>query len=137
MRFRRRPRPEGFTWTPRKEAAARRSLERQALALPLFAEQIRAEQPSVEEIRSRRAAAWIESEKVWRKRHADNWREARRRLRCLVPELRVVFIQYWDNHRWLPHEPLYLMSLIHRPPAEVEISVAAIMAAGCCTALAA
>lgn len=63
MRFKRRPRPEGFTRTPRKEAATRRALERQAMALPLFADQTRAEQPSLDQIRQRRAAGWIETEK--------------------------------------------------------------------------
>jgi hypothetical protein len=88
MRFKKTPTFE-FTDTPRKRAALRRKQRRERDALPLFAEQIAAAQPSEDEEMSRRADLSHAQEIRWRSDRAAKWRKARRMIDSLPAEDRL------------------------------------------------
>lgn len=113
MRFQKMSR-HSYVPTSRKSAAILRRQAQDRAALPLFAEMIAAEQPSVDEVHARRAAAWEASEREDRARRAHDWRRARRSLREIEPiEMRERLRDFWDRHRWFPGTPSYLLSMLH------------------------
>ena len=81
--------------------------------MPLLAELIAAQQPTIDEIMLRRAEDWIRHEIADRARRARMWREGRLRLAGMGDNLRPLVLSYWNNHRWLPGDPLYLVDMLH------------------------
>lgn len=80
MRFHRFGKYE-FRDTERKRAAFARKQKAEREALPLFADQVAAEQIDVDEEMTTRRLQWERQQATDRKRRADKWREARRRLK--------------------------------------------------------
>jgi hypothetical protein len=113
MRFKKRERYGAFEDTSRKRAAAGRAQQKQRNALPLFAEQIAADQPSIDQVMAERAAQWEKTEAQQRASRAAAWREARRRLAGFNDATRAVVLAYWNGHRWLPGDPSYLLDAMH------------------------
>jgi len=111
MRFKKTPTFE-FTDTPRKRAALRRKQRRERDALPLFAEQIAAEQPSGDEEMSRRAELSDAQEIRWRSDRAAEWRKARRMIDSLPAEERLAIRRVWDCAPY-PADPSRLLSVLH------------------------
>jgi hypothetical protein len=112
MRFARRKRHPEFTDTSRKRAAVKRLHQRQQDKLPLFAPLIAETQKDVDTVMAERAEAWIVQEQRDRDRQAAKWREARRKL-ATTGNMRPYILKYWNEHRWLPAEPWYLLDLVH------------------------
>ncbi len=112
MRFRRRPRVP-FTVTERKYAAALRSQQRQQDAVPLLSILVAEQQPSIEQLMRDRITAWDRSEQEWRDKRAQDWRRARRFLAACKPTVRSALLRYWNEHRWLPGDPSYLLDVLH------------------------
>ena len=93
MRFQRSHiRYEPREMTTRRLASAKRKLERQAEALPLFAEQIRASQPTPEQVARKDDASWKRFVELNRRHDAERWLEGRRLLRSLPAEHRAELI---------------------------------------------
>lgn len=111
MRFKRWPR-HPFTDTPRKRAALRRKQIREQEALPLLSTLVRENQASEDEVMTARAEAWKRSEERDRKRRADNWRKARRRLQSLTANERSVLTHAWNSAPY-PADPVYLLDFLH------------------------
>lgn len=101
-----------FQWTSRREAAYRRKLAAERAAMPLFSDLIAAEQLSVADEAARRVQQAAEAEASRRAHRAKKWREARRRLQCLPDGVRQAARRRWQNHRWLPGTPEYLLDLV-------------------------
>lgn len=105
--------------TSRRLAAARRRLERQAMALPLFADQIRASQPTPEESV---AAADRQTKRQFdahRKYEAESWLKGRRLLRKLPAERRAEIIAAW-NVSGVPARPEYFLDFLRKKYGLVE-----------------
>ena len=102
-----------YTVTDRKRAAALRWQQRQRDALPLFGELIAEQQPSIDQIMSERVERWEDSERIRRERRARQWRAGRRLVAAYPAEARRALLDYWNNHRWLPGDPSYLLDMIH------------------------
>lgn len=111
MRFKRYGRYP-FNDTPRKRAAVLRKQRNEREALPLFADQIAAEQASVDDVMIGRAVAWDNHEARSRAYEARKWREARARLRAYLPNERRALAAYWQRCGW-PAVPSYLLSMLH------------------------
>ncbi len=112
MRFHRHQRHE-FTDTPRKRAAVLRRQRKDREALPLFADEIAAEQPSVDKVMTDRAAYWIEREQRERAERARQWLEVRAKIRALPERERRLFLAFWNSHRWFPGTPSYCATVLH------------------------
>ena len=112
MRFTRRPRCE-YIVTDRKRAAAARSQRRQRDALPLLAPLIAEAQPGIDEVMATRVVQWIAWEQRDQDRRAADWRKARAALDRHAPATRRTLLDYWNGHRWLPGDPMYLLDLLH------------------------
>lgn len=112
MRFTRRPRCE-YAVTDRKRAAAVRLQRRQREKLPLLAPLIAEAQPDIDEVMATRVAHWVEWEQRDRDRRAAKWREARAALDRHEPATRRALLDYWNGHRWLPGDSMYLLDLLH------------------------
>ena len=80
MRFKRWPRVEAFQETSRTRAAVALSQRRQRDRLPLLADLIATEQPSIEAVIEERHQAWPKWHQEKRDDRASKWREARRQL---------------------------------------------------------
>lgn len=101
-----------FTDTPRKRAALRRRQRLEREALPLFAEQIAAEQPEEDDVMRLRALRWAVSEQRTRDARAARWREARRRLAAMTVAERRVLTLGWNRAPY-PADPVYLLDFLH------------------------
>lgn len=113
MRFDRSPRPRGLRpHTPQRIAAATRALQQARDRVPLFADQLVTE--TVSERLERQDAAALLAYQYLRDVRARKWREARRRLAALTPEVRHTILQEWKTHRWMSGSPEYLLDLLHR-----------------------
>jgi len=112
MRFSRRPRRE-YTVTDSKRAAAVRLHRRHRDKLPLLASLIAETQPSIDHVMTTRVANWIVSEQKGRDRRAAQWRQGRALLDQHEPATRRALLDYWNGHRWLPGDPVYLLDLLH------------------------
>jgi len=124
--------------TDRKRAAAQRWQQRHRDAVPLLAELVAEQQPSIDQVMHERVRLWISTEQSDRDWRAQQWRRARRALDGHEPAARRALLDYWNQHRWLPGDPTYLLGMLHRfatgrllienglvRPASVTISVAA------------
>ena len=112
MRFTTRPRCE-YTVTDRKRAAVLRLQRRQRDSLPLLAPLFAETQPGIDEVMTTRVANWITSEQANRDRRARSWRRARQALDQHAPATRQALLAYWNGHRWLPGDPVYLLDMLH------------------------
>lgn len=111
MRFKPWPR-HPFTDTSRKRAALRRKQRREREALPLFAEQIAAAQPSEDKVMQDRAVAWDTQETRDRSARAAQWREARRMIDSLADDERRAIRRVWDCAPY-PADPCRLLGVLH------------------------
>ncbi len=111
MRFKRQLRYD-YTVTDRKRSAAIRWQRRQRDALPLLGELIAETQPSIDEVMDTRVSTWITSQQRQRDRRAGLWRQGRRELEAHPPTLRSALLSYWNQDRWLPGDPTYLLDLL-------------------------
>jgi len=91
-----------FRDTARKRAAAERRQRREREALPLLADFIAAEQPSIDDVMTERAQRWAATEQAHRDRHAQVWRNNRRRLFSIPQPERAHVLAYWNAHKWFP-----------------------------------
>lgn len=97
MRFRRYAlRFEERTVTSRRLAAAKRKLEKQANALPLFAEHIRAEQPTPEQVVAKADDNFRRFCAGMRAHEAQTWLRGRALLRALPKAQRLALLAEWD-----------------------------------------
>lgn len=111
MRFRRQQHYE-FNDTAKKRAAVERKQAREREAFPLFADQIGASQPPVENVMRERAEAFARWEGNERTQRAFDWRRARRVLREYEGEERAALVAYWNACRW-PADPVYLLCMLN------------------------
>ena len=111
MRFHRYGKYE-FRDTERKRAAFARKQKAEREALPLFADQVAAEQIDVDEEMTARRLQWERHQAIDRKRRADKWREARRRLNDYQEPVRGALLAYWQGCQW-PADPSYFLSMLH------------------------
>lgn len=102
-----------FEDTPRKRAAARRKLARERAALPLFADQIAAEQPSIEAVMELRATHWARREQEMRDFRAGQWRKIRAMFYALSPAQRDAVRAAMDRYGG-PADPVGWAYLIRR-----------------------
>lgn len=97
--------------TPRRLAAARRALQKQADAVALFPELQPKQTPQ-----ERCEVIDLEGVAYWqriRNHTAETWKQARRDLRALTPEQRAQVLARWHCPNWHPpHEAHYLADLI-------------------------
>ena len=117
MMFDRYPRYEGFRDTPRKRSAVLRKQKAEREALPLFADQVAALQPSVDEVMTCRAqrADGVEVER--RQFTAKWWRIARQTYFGLPAEQKAKVQVRW--HRWWgPRNSSCLLYLCSQAKAE-------------------
>lgn len=112
MRFSRRPRII-YEITDRERAAAQRWQQRQRDALPLLADLVAEHHLPIEQVMTERVERWDLAERSSRPWRAARWREARRRLDDYPPDIRGALLRYWNEHRWLPGEPSYLLDTLH------------------------
>jgi hypothetical protein len=124
MRFDREPRPQGYCWTPRKEAMylrrEARDAEKIARDYPLFVGQFepRPTLPVAEE-RARRERQLYESEQRWRDLKASQWRRARREYFACPPAMREAIAEAW--RRWPgPARPVYFTYVIEKHNGVIE-----------------
>lgn len=111
MRFTRFPRWFPSVLTPRKLACARRAIQRNRDACPLFPELTDQRTPE-----KRMADNERRSRTYWqnlRDTQAATWREARRELASLRPSQRAGLLRYWQICR-MPGSAAYLLGCIHR-----------------------
>ena len=98
--------------TGRRLAAARRAVQRDKDATPLFPEMAR-HQTAAERLdaldNGRNRDCRIE-----RARLAAKWREARRQLAALRPLTRAGILRYWNGTGIVPREPHYLLDEIYQ-----------------------
>ncbi|WP_299155066.1 hypothetical protein [uncultured Tateyamaria sp.] len=111
MRYKPCPR-HPFEDTERKRAALRRKQKREREALPLFANQIAARQPSVDQVMADRAFAAIAQETRDRSARARQWREARRRLDAMPRRVRRALRIAWDCAPY-PGDPSRLLGFLN------------------------
>lgn len=113
MYFRRRPREyREFRDTPRKRQALARRQARERDALPLFADQIAADQPDADTVMAERAAVFARVEQQWRASFARDWRRGRAWLRSLPAEDQAKLLRHW-NSRIYPGDPTYFLGMLH------------------------
>ncbi|QUG93109.1 hypothetical protein GR140_30550 (plasmid) [Pseudomonas putida] len=99
MRFDRYPRYEGVNFTPRKESAFARKLQREQDALPLFAEQVASEQRDWDDEKSRRESASRKTDQKWRDFMAKSWRKVRAAYYAMDTERRARCREYMLSWR--------------------------------------
>lgn len=100
-----------FAETERKRAAIKRAQLKEVAALPLFAEDVRAAQPSVEFIMKDRSAKFATGLAIDRKRVADKWLCARYLLSRMSPADAKMLREYWQDCKW-PGTPSYFLSML-------------------------
>lgn len=111
MRFTRQERYE-FTDTSRKRAAFERKKRIEREALPLFADQVAAEQISADEEMAGRRVVWERHAVTGRQQRAGEWRKARARVQAYPDAARRALLAYWQNCTW-PADPSYLLTMCH------------------------
>ena len=116
MLFDRYPRYEGFRDTARKRSAVLRKQRAERDALPLFADQIAAVQPSVDEVMAKRCLQANAFEVERRKFEAKWWRIARASYFRLPTEEKANVLDRW-RHWWGPHNSSCLLYLCSQAKA--------------------
>ena len=113
MRFNRSPwtKNEIRPRSPQRIAAARRAVQRDKDAVPLFPEMVK-HHTADERLRAMEVGA-VEWHCEMRASRAATWREARRRLYALPPLTHAGVLRYWSSDSWIPRDPSYLADLIH------------------------
>lgn len=101
-----------FTDTARKRAALARKQKAEREAMPLFADEIAANQRSPNDVMRARAEAWAVSEARTRKWRAERWRQARREIDAMPPRMRRKVRVAWDGAPY-PADPAYLLDFLH------------------------
>ncbi len=124
MRFRRetafrRAIRQGRQVTPRRLAAAKRRLEREVDAMPLFADEVRASQPTPAQRIARMDADATKFFQAMRDHAARNWRRGRCALQQLPPQQRQAIIANW-NASPLPATATYFVDYL-RTKHQLEI----------------
>ena len=107
MRFKRWPRVEAYQETSRTRAAVALSQRRQRDRLPLLADLIATEQPSIEAVIEERHQAWPKWQQEKRDDRAARWREARRQLATYALITRHAIRRLWNDAPY-PGDPSYL-----------------------------
>lgn len=119
-------RPRQIEFTQRKASSFERKQEREANALPLFAEMIRGEQHDWEtekEIRQRKDDATLIQ---WRHRHAALWRKARAMYFALPADDRAAALRDWNTiwrGAWTPTNLIYLVEKYNGVGAQREAAM--------------
>lgn len=98
-------------WTPRRLAAAKRAVAREAESVPLFPDLARFK--SVAERQSQIDAAGLAFTVRMRKTIASHWRTARRQLRRLPPTTRAGILAIWNSGIY-PADSGYLLSQLRK-----------------------
>lgn len=98
MLFDRYPKYEGFQDTVRKRSAALRKQRAEQASYPLFAKQVAAEQPSVDEVMEKRKQQHSAHNLAFRNFKAKWWRIARQSYFKLSTEKREQVREQWE--RW-------------------------------------
>lgn len=111
MRFKRWPRVEAYMETARTRAAVALSQRRQREKLPLLADLIAAEQPSIDAVIGERHRNWPKWQQQKRDQRAELWREARRRLTAYPLITRHAIRRLWDVAPY-PGDPSYLSDFL-------------------------
>lgn len=115
MRFTKSPLRFEYRMTDRRIAAARRKLERQVEAMPLFADEVRASQPTPEQVVDNANAAWQKHcanlRANLRRIEAEDWVRGRRRLRLLPAEQQTALLAEWNASR-LPGRAVYFLDFL-------------------------
>lgn len=99
--------------TSRKRAGVELSQRRKREKLPLLAEIIRQQQPDVDAVLDERAAQWLKNDQERRNRRALSWRKARKIIEGYDPQTRAAVLNFWNNHKWFPGDPVQLLSILH------------------------
>lgn len=113
MRIRRRipDRIEPRGITPRRLVAAGRALARERAKLALFAQQVLTEQETPEERIDRFDRAMIDHDQGHRDLAARHWRQGRRMLHSLPPELQAILVDDW-NQSTIPPDAAYFADFV-------------------------
>lgn len=120
-------RPRQIEFTQRKASMFEKKQQREANALPLFAELIREEQhdwESEKEIRQRKDDATLIT---WRQRHAALWLKARGMYFALPANDRAEALRDWNTiwrGAWTPSNLIYLVEKYNGVGAQREASMA-------------
>lgn len=120
-------RPRQIEFTQRKASMFEKKQQREANALPLFAELIREEQhdwESEKEIRQRKDDATLIS---WRQRHAALWLKARGMYFALPANDRAAALRDWNTiwrGAWTPSNLIYLVEKYNGVGARREANMA-------------
>ena len=111
MRFKRWPRVEPYRETGRTRAAVALSQRRQRDRLPLLADLIAADQPSIEAVIEERHQSWPKWQQETRDYRAARWREARRELQAYSLITRHAIRRLWIDAPY-PADPNYLSDFL-------------------------
>ncbi|MGV3661343.1 MAG: hypothetical protein ACO1TE_14235 [Prosthecobacter sp.] len=104
-------------WTPRREAAAKRWLAKEADKMALFPELRR--ETTVEQRRKGAEDREDTMTTAMRAHHAQMWREARAALRRMEPPARAAFLAYWNAGQF-PAEGAMLLSFLRMKKLYIE-----------------
>lgn len=124
MRFERRPKVEGYTWTARKEAAYlqrhKRVAKRIERDIPLFADQYAPEPDTdIDVEKARRERMAIKSDQTMRDLDAKHWRQGRAAYFACPPELRARIAEEWK--RWSgPARSGYFIYVVEKHNGEAD-----------------
>jgi hypothetical protein len=124
MRFERRPRAEGYTWTSRKEAAYlqrhKRVAKRIERDIPLFADQYAPEpETDIDAEKARREKMAINGDQSMRDLEARHWRKGRAAYFACSPEIRARISAEWN--RWTgPLRGSYFIYVLEKHTGEAE-----------------
>ncbi len=111
MRFKRWPRVEAYQESARTRAAVALSQRRQRDRLPLLANLIAAEQPSIEAVIEERHQSWPKWQQEKRDYRAAEWRKARRVLQAYSLITRHAIRWLWNDAPY-PADPSYLSDFL-------------------------
>jgi hypothetical protein len=98
--------PRGVT--PRRLAAANRVLARERERLALFASQVLAEQETADNRIRRIDADNLRHGLAFRDLAAKHWREGRRMLKSLPPDLQAQLLEAWNQSSIPPHAAYFV-----------------------------
>ncbi len=99
--------------TNRRILAAKRRLQREVDSMPLFADEVRASQPTPEELVARHNDGWRQACEEMRRHTAEAWLRGRAILRSLPPEQHAKLLAEWNNYKWCPGSSEYFLDFLH------------------------
>ena len=103
--------PRGVT--NQRLAAAKRKLQKEQNALPLFAEEIAEQQTTAEVMILSKDRQMMMLEIERRKYIANNWRRARQILRSMPIDVRTKAVEKWHSNRFMPKTAIYMIYMLH------------------------